>query len=173
MKIDYKAVQLSAASSAWTLYFGEFPVEAFNPGWHIHSGARNWAVARVDGTGSYTVKAIDGANVAYSTAGFSIGTTYTWSLFFNESGAATTFTGPDGETYALDTGRWSFFVGESAIGLNLIKGTTGAASFLRGVAIHANRNWSGGTSRNAFDNILIRDDLKLFEKDKTTLLTIR
>lgn len=173
LRLDYQATQLAAANSAWTLYFGNFPAEQFDGGWHVYEGARNWAIARVEATDAYTVKAVDGTNATHAVAGFSPGKTYTWSLFFNETGAATTFTGPDKDTYALDTGRWSFFVGETVIGHNLVKGTYGACGYLRGVVIHANRNYLGGTSRNAFDNIVIRDDLKLFAKDKTTVLTVR
>jgi hypothetical protein len=174
-RFDYQGVQFSAATTAWSLYTGSFAlISQFDPGWNIHQGARNWSLARVPGTNSYAVVAVDGLNVAHSSStGHAIGTWYTWSYYANETGAAEQFTGPDGEDYDLDTACWSLFVGPTLVADNVPKGTTGDNTSLQGIVFNVGRNYPGATSKSAIDNIVVRDDLKLYEKDKTTLLTIR
>lgn len=176
MKMDYKAIQLSAASSAFTLFFGEFPDEAFNPSWHrTNPGSRNWATVRVSSTG-YAVSAIDGTETYYSLSSLSIGTTYTWSVFLNETGHPVSYIGPDEVEYLLNSACWSFFIGTTQVGHNLPKGTNlgdGSAAYLRGIAIQLDRNWGGGTSRSAIDNVVIRDDLKLYQSQKTTIFVVQ
>lgn len=176
MKMDYKAIQLSSASSAFTLYFGEFPDEAFNPLWHrVTPGSRNWAAVRVNSSG-YAVEAYDGSNTAYTMGSLNIGTTYTWSVFLNEAGHPVSYIGPDEVEYSLNSACWSFFIGTTQVGHNLPKGTNvgdGSAAYLRGIAIQLDRNWDGGTTRSAIDNVVIRDDLKLYQSQATTVVIVK
>jgi hypothetical protein len=164
MKMDFKGVDYSDASGAWQMYVGAFnSISDFNPGWHTASTNRNWAKVLVAAGSAFNVSAWgDGATAAGTVTGETINQTYTWSLFFNETGSTETFNGPDSATHTLNTGAYSMFIGTSPVAENIAKGTDGSFTDIEGIVFNVARNYSGGRSSSNLDNILIRDDLALY-----------
>ncbi|HEV7302198.1 MAG TPA: PEP-CTERM sorting domain-containing protein [Tepidisphaeraceae bacterium] len=165
VQMDFTGITYSSASSAFSLYAGTFDqISEFNPGVNGNGTGRNWARINVAGNNPYTVQMRGNESTGPTMQG-STGTTYTWRVYFNDSGATQTYDAPDGTVHTLNDNSFTMFIGDALVGENVVKGSTAgyASGALEGLALVAGRNFGGASSSTTLDNIIIRDDLALIQ----------
>lgn len=168
VKFDLEGVQYSAASGAFQLYVGSFNTIAdFEPGWNPSGNGRSWARTVIASGAPYTVTAYAPTAAAGSTTG-TVGQTYTWNVFLNDSGITQSFTGPDAASHSLNDKEWTMFVGSTIVAANIPKGTSGDSTDLQGIVFMTSRNYDGGKSSTNIDNLVVRDDFEAFVPEPTT-----
>jgi hypothetical protein len=163
LQLDFTGLQYSAASAAWRMYVGGFDtISSFLPSWHIHGTNRAFAVPNVAGDNPYFMQAPANDGIAAGEMAGNVNETYTWSLYFNASGNSASYYAPDNVERTLLNNSWSMFINGVLVAENVSKGTEGGESQdLQGIIFRVSRNYEGGASDSAIDNIIIRDDLDL------------
>jgi hypothetical protein len=169
VQFDFTGVAYNAANGAWQFYAGAMDeISDFNPDIIPQGSDRSFAKLNVTGGNPYTITPENG------TAGSGdLGVSYTWRMFFNDSGTSQTYLAPTGEMRTLNDNSWSFFIGDTLVSENIPNEGTGYVSgSLEGLVFNIGRNYDGGNSNSTVDNIIIRDDLNLIPEPSVASLAL-